>query len=207
MSENRESDEKDEQEQQAEGLVDVVEETQDEVQGEGNVTVGELLDSIENRGFGPLLLVPALVSLSPLGGIPGISIVTGSVIILIAVQMLFFSGHPWIPKRLEEFEFSKEKYDDGVKKSKPWLKWVDRFIHKRWPFLTTGVMHYVLAVLMICISLTYFPLAFVPLGVALPGLANSIIAVGITARDGVFVLIGMFASLGAFWGLFYFWPF
>ena len=35
------------------------------------VRLGELLEAIENRGYGPLILIPAFLSASPLGTIPG----------------------------------------------------------------------------------------------------------------------------------------
>ncbi|QDT67074.1 exopolysaccharide biosynthesis protein [Calycomorphotria hydatis] len=189
-----------------ETLEQVVDDTQQETNGE-KVTVGDLMDAIENRGYGPLLLIPAFISISPIGAIPGVSIVTGLLIFLIAGQMIFRSGHPWIPERLENFEFSKERYDRGIEKSRPWIKWIDGFISERWELMTTGPMHYVLAVVMMALSITYIPLALVPMGVFIPGLANTFFAIGITARDGMVITFGLIASAAAFFVMIYFWPF
>ena len=62
------------------------------------VTLGDLLDAFDSRSYGPLLLVPAFIAASPIGGIPGMSIVTGTLIILIAGQMLITTRRPWLPK-------------------------------------------------------------------------------------------------------------
>lgn len=186
-------------------LQQVVAQAKDHLQGD-RVSIGELLDSVQNRGYGPLLLIPSLISISPFGGIPGVSIVTGTVISLISIQMLLWSGHPWIPQKLEEFTIERSRFESGLKKSKPWIKWIDRWLTQRWTVLTTGPMHYVLAVLMILLSLSYYPLALIPLGVFLPGVANTLFALGITARDGLLIVFGLIVTAGAAYSLMVFWP-
>lgn len=186
-------------------LAHIVDEVRDGVDGE-NVTVGEVLDAIDNRGFGPLLLIPAIISISPVGGIPGMSLITGLLIFLIAFQMIFHGDHPWIPSRLEKFEFSRERFQNGIDRARPWVRWTDRWVSERLTLFSTGPMHYVLASLMMLLSLTYIPLALVPMGVFLPGLANTFFAIGITARDGVIVIFGLIASAAAVYGVIAFWP-
>ncbi|QGJ71335.1 Polysaccharide synthesis protein exod [Planctomycetales bacterium 10988] len=170
-------------------------------------TVGELLEMIDGRGFGPLILLPAFISASPIGAIPGMSIVTGLLIIIIAVQMLFRSGHPWVPQRLKEFSFSKDRLEYGIEKTLPYIRFVDKYVYERWTFLVVGPMHYVVALLLIAISFTYFPLALVPFGVLLPGLANTLLAVAITVRDGLVLTLGLLVgSIGSYIMVAY-WPF
>ncbi|QDT35520.1 exopolysaccharide biosynthesis protein [Thalassoglobus polymorphus] len=189
-----------------ESLESLVDESKEEMDGD-EVNIGELLDSFESRGFGPLLLIPALISISPLGTIPGMSIVTGSLIFVIATQMIFRSDHPWIPKRLEEISFSRERYDKTIDKMTPWIKWIDHWVCDRWGFMTVGPMHYVVAAVMILLSLTYYPLAVVPFGVLLPGTAMAFFALGITMRDGYLVTLGLVAACGAAYGMLALWPF
>ncbi|TWT59157.1 Exopolysaccharide synthesis, ExoD [Thalassoglobus neptunius] len=104
----------------SDALIDVVDDAYEQVDGD-STKVGDLMDAISNRGFGPLILAPSLISLSPLGGIPGVSIVTGSIIVLVAVQMLFRSDHPWIPKRLEEFSVPTDRVKKSIEKYRPWM--------------------------------------------------------------------------------------
>ncbi|TWT59156.1 Exopolysaccharide synthesis, ExoD [Thalassoglobus neptunius] len=59
-------------------------------------------------------------------------------------------------------------------------------------------MHYVLATLMILLGLSYFPLALVPFGVFFPALANTLLSLGITARDGALIIAGMSVSIASF---------
>lgn len=146
------------------------------------LTFGELMDSIDSRGFGPLILVPAIISASSVGTIPGMSIVTGSIIFLVAIQMLFRSGQPWV-------------------------RWIDTLTTERSAFMVTGAMHYVLAVIIIRLAISYYPLALVPAGVLLPGIANSLFAIGITTRDGILVTLGMVATVSTVVTAIMFWPF
>ncbi|MCA9087929.1 MAG: exopolysaccharide biosynthesis protein [Planctomycetaceae bacterium] len=154
-------------------------------------TIGEVLDAISNRGFGPLLLVPALLAISPLGAIPGMSVITGTVIFVISLQMLFRNDHPWIPRRLEQVSISHDSLVARIRQGRPWLRWIEYFFARRLEFLTTGPMHYVLAVSMMLLALSMFPLALVPFGVFVPGLAIAILAAGLTIHDGVLVLAGL----------------
>ncbi|MEW4487415.1 exopolysaccharide biosynthesis protein [Thalassoglobus sp. JC818] len=181
----------------SDALIDVVDDAYENVEGD-TTKVGDLMDAISSRGFGPLLLAPSLISISPLGGIPGVSIVTGSLIVLIAVQMLFRSDHPWIPKRLEEFSIPTDRVKKSIEKYRPWLTWGNRWVHQRLKILSVGAMHYVLATLMILLGLSYFPLALVPFGVFLPALANTLLSLGITARDGALIIAGMSVSIASF---------
>jgi hypothetical protein len=82
--------------------------------GQAEVSISDLLDSLSSRSHGPMLLFPPIVAISPVGMIPGMSLVTGTLVILIATQIMLFASRPWIPKRLANFEFSREKLKSGV---------------------------------------------------------------------------------------------
>ncbi len=169
-------------------------------------TIGEVLDAISNRGFGPLLLVPALLAISPLGAIPGMSVMTGSLILVVATQMLFRDDHPWIPRRLEQVSISHDSLVSRIRQGRPWLRWIEYFFARRLEFLTTGPMHYVLAVAIMLLALAMFPLALVPMGVFIPGLAIAILAAGLTIHDGVLVLLGLGTGAGAVVAAMIWWP-
>lgn len=77
-----------------EGLLDELESTSD---GTGSVSVEELVGAIGDRSFGPFLLVPALIALTPLGGIPGLPTFLALVVILVAAQLLLGMRRFWLP--------------------------------------------------------------------------------------------------------------
>jgi hypothetical protein len=176
------------------GLLNHFVETTEE---EDQVTIGELLDSLDGRSHGPMLLLPAILAISPLGMIPGMSIVTGSLIILIAAQMMFFSQRPWLPSRLADFQFSRERLKNGVDRIQPWVKKFEKAVSHRWEILARGPAIYPVAMLSILLAATFYPLAFLPFGVFLPGLAVAAFGLGLTAQDGLLIAIGFCLTVTA----------
>ena len=176
-------------------------------EGQSEVKVDDLLNSLSSRSHGPMLLFPAILAISPIGMIPGMSVVTGTLIVLIGTQMLFYSSRPWIPKRLADFSFSRTKLTNGVSKSKPWVTWFEKLVHHRLEFLAEGVMVYPVAVLCVLLALSFYPLSLVPFGVLLPGFAITMFALGLTARDGAIILLGFVLTTGTAIMAWNYWPF
>ncbi|MCR9294732.1 MAG: exopolysaccharide biosynthesis protein [bacterium] len=161
---------------------------------DSDVTVGKILDEIAHRGFGPLLLVPALMSISPVGAIPGMSVVSGSLIVILAVQMLLNFQHPWIPNKLESIQIPRKKLDSAVGRLRPWAKRISLWLRPRWEIVFERPLYYLAPMVMVVLALMYFPLALVPMGVFLPGVANTLFAVGLTVRDGLLMTLGFVAT-------------
>jgi hypothetical protein len=170
-----------------------------------SMSVRDMLHAIGGRSHGPLLLVPALLSVSPLGAIPGASIVTGAWILLVAVQMLISQDRPWLPDRLLRVSFPHEAYRETVKTMKPWTEWIDRMVRPRWTILVQPPAPRLLALVCAALAVTYVPLAIVPMGVAVPGTANIFFAAALTFRDGVLAACGLAATAGT--GAFLLWWF
>lgn len=176
----------------------------DDTKGE-KVTLGELFDTLDQRSYGPLLLLPALIAVAPTGAIPGMSIVTGSIIALFAVQLLIGRSHPWLPERLESFEFSRKTLSRSVDKAMPWVKAVESHLRRRLTLLAEPPANRIVALLCLLLALTMFPLALLPFAVAVPGTAIMFFALGLTTRDGLLILAGFVFSAAAialtYWAL------
>ncbi len=56
--------------------------------GKDEVSIGDVVEAFGNRSYGPVLLVLALIGISPIGGVPGIPAFLATVIALFAVQMV-----------------------------------------------------------------------------------------------------------------------
>ena len=167
-----------------------------ETSDQEKVSIDDLISAFDNRSYGPLLLVPSLLALIPIiGGIPGMSILTGSIIILIAGQMLFKQGNPWLPERVRNFEFSRDKLESAIDMVRPYVEKVERWIKPRLTELTTKPFSYAIPVVSILFALTMFPLALLPFAVAVPALALTLLSIGLTLKDGYFVIAGY--ALGA----------
>ncbi|MGP1398002.1 MAG: exopolysaccharide biosynthesis protein [Inquilinaceae bacterium] len=153
-------------------------------------SLGEVLDVFAGRAFGPLLLVPALIAVAPTGAIPGMSIVIGTLILLIAIQILVGVRRPWMPQRLLQISFPRRKLVSAVEKSRRTVSWIDRLMSPRLEWLSEPPFVQGVAVICIALAATMYPLALVPFGVAVPGLAIAMLGLGLTAKDGALIVIG-----------------
>jgi len=168
------------------------------------VSVGEAVATFRQQAYGPLLLLPSIIALTPIiGAIPGISVITATLIIVIAAQMLVGRNHPWLPPRLRSFSLNREDVEKAVDRMKPSLKTMDRWTRPRLLFLTEPPLYLLIPIVCILLALLMFPLALVPWGVTLPALALTILSVGLTIRDGYLLAAGyavtVISVLSALW--------
>ncbi|MFI4877189.1 MAG: exopolysaccharide biosynthesis protein, partial [Blastopirellula sp. JB062] len=148
-----------------------------------------------------------VLAVSPLGTIPGVSIFTGALIFIVAAQMLFSRSSIWLPSRLLAFSFPRQRLVSAVESTRPWAVWVETWIHSRLSFLTEEPFLQLIALLVMTLAALFIPLAFLPFAVAVPGTAIALIALGITAKDGLIVLGGFTLSLAAIVLTVLYWPF
>ncbi|MCB9959298.1 MAG: exopolysaccharide biosynthesis protein [Rhodospirillaceae bacterium] len=161
------------------------------------VSVDDVMDAIGRRAFGPLILVFALIAFAPvIGSIPGVSIVTGTVIILIAGQMLLQRGSPWIPGFLLRLRIGSEAVKTAMDKVRPAVRRVDRLLASRWRALVKPPWTHVTALVCVVMAAMMYPMAIVPWGVTAPSFALIVLSLGVTAHDGLLSAIGWALALG-----------
>jgi hypothetical protein len=163
------------------------------------VTIESMVQATDERSFGALLLVPGLLVLSPLSGIPGLPSVFALMVSLIAVQLLIGRKHFWLPKWLLRRSASRSKYDKAMAFLHRFSYYVDRLLKRRLTFLTNGPANRLNAVLCLAIAATMPPLELIPFGNSTAGAALSVLGLGMMARDGAMIV----AALLFFFGLAY----
>lgn len=181
-----------------ENLEEVVDQLSDKAEEEDDtITVREALDAFEGRVFGPLLVLPALIVLTPpVGMIPFVPSIMAAVIVLISVQYLFGRTHPWLPDFIGARGVSQKKFLAAMDKGRPWAKWIDGFFGERFQFLVTGPMEHGIAAVCTVVALSMPASEFVPGLAAVPALAILILGLAITARDGLIGLVGFLVAAG-----------
>ena len=162
------------------------------------ISFGDIVETLNHRGFGALIIAPALITVLPTGAIPGIPALCAIFIILIAAQLVFGRSHPWIPKRLDKMSFSRKKYEQAVEKARPYTQWIDRFFHPRLQFLTRKVAQRIIAVICVLLSLIIIVVGFIPFIPMLPALAILMFGLGISVHDGLLIAFGFIAMGIAF---------
>jgi hypothetical protein len=155
------------------------------------VTIAEILEAIGDRSFGPLLLVPSLIALSPVGAIPGLPAFTSAVEIIVAVQMLAGRKHFWIPGWLARRSIDLHKLQKGLSALRPGAVFVDHtLLRPRLAVLTRGPFLYAIAVLCLIVALITPVLELIPfIGGIPPNAAVVAFSLSITARDGLWAIL------------------
>jgi hypothetical protein len=151
------------------------------------LSLGEMLAHIEGRdGPGPLLFILTLPVLLPLP--PGYSMVLALPLLLVAPQIVIGRRNVWLPKALERRTIKREPLTKLVKRVLPPLERAEKVVRPRLTFLTgrvgaamVGVACTVIAVVLV------LPIPFANL---VPALALGAFSLGLTRRDGLFVLAG-----------------
>jgi len=155
-----------------------------------DVTMGEIISSVESRGFSALITVFALLTLLPTGAIPGFPAVMALLIIIFATQNALGVRRLPLPGRGTRFAIERKKLVTLIDKSRPALHFIDRFIHPRLDFMCSRLMERIIAIVCIVLALTFFPLGFIPFATMIPATVILFLSAGLLARDGVLVLLG-----------------
>jgi hypothetical protein len=171
-------------------LEDLMDEIRADSGSSDEVSLAQIMQAVGTRAYGPLLLVPGLVALAPTGAIPGMWIVTGTIIVVVAIQLLFGRNKPWIPKRALEFSFSRDTLLSAMERGRPYARRIDDFLKPSLTQVTDFPATRIIAIVAIALALSMFPLALVPFAVAIPSSAIVLFALGLTARDGRLIIAG-----------------
>lgn len=155
------------------------------------VSLGHVVESLGNRSHGPLLLIPALIDISPVGGIPGLPTLLGAIIVLTAAQLLLGRKHLWLPGLMARRSLSAEKTCKTTAKLRGLARFLDRWFHGRLPKFTKGPFVRAAAALCILLALTVPPLEVLPFATTAPMAAIAAFGLALIVRDGLLMLIAM----------------
>jgi hypothetical protein len=158
---------------------------------DGQTSFSDVLKTVGDRSFGPLLLLAGLVMLAPvIGDIPGVPVLMGFVVILTAAQFVFHRKHIWLPGWLLRRSVKAEKIRKAVSWLRPVGRFVDRWSKRRLVKVTHGAGFIVIAVACIVIAAATPLMEIVPMSANLAGLAITAFGLALIVSDG---LIGIFA--------------
>lgn len=165
-------------------------------EGQEQVSMERLMDTIGRRSFGPLLLLIGIILVSPLSGIPGLPSTMGVAVFLLSSQMLLRRKRIWLPEWILRRNISQEKFARAARWMRRPARFIDRLLRERLSFLVDGPASWPLALVCLLVAVTLPLLEPVPFAASSAGVALTCIGLAMIAHDGVFALIAYTAVLG-----------
>lgn len=174
-----------------EGIEEVAENADEDVR------FGDVLDKFGSRSFSPVMMVLALVELSPLGAIPGVPSALALCIFLIAAQMAWGREHIWMPGFVERIGISPDKVTGASDKLEGVADKLDHLATDRMEFLTEGPARRIAAGVIMVLCVAVVPLEILPWASSGPMLAIAIISLALMVRDGLAMMLAWMLAAAA----------
>ena len=151
------------------------------------ISVGEILDRLDGRAVGIVLLLLALPMCIP--NVPGISTIFGLLIIAPSLQLIFSREKIWLPARVRNWTVPREALSSAIKGSLPYLRKVERHIRPHWTFLVRPPAMQLLGIQTLIMALVL--LLPIPLGNWPPGMTVAATGLALAQRDGRIALLSV----------------
>lgn len=161
-----------------------------------NVSVADVLQSIGTRSFGALLLVPCILVLSPLSGIPGVPSVAGSIIVLVCVQYLVGRRTVWLPQRILRARVSRKRLATAFGYVQPLVKMLDRVFRPRLGILINHWTFALIATICALLAATMPPLEALPFTATITAFIIAMFAMALIYEDGLLALLALAGTVG-----------
>lgn len=151
-------------------------------------TIGEIIETVGEKGFGLILMVLSLPSALPIPA-PGYSTPFGIAIGLIALQMILGRQALWVPEKLKGVRIKPSLAKKMLGVAASFLKKIERFIRPRQRWIRSRPGQAGLAIVVFIMAcLMMLP---IPLTNTFPAMVIFLIGIGLSEEDGL-LAIGAF---------------
>jgi hypothetical protein len=154
------------------------------------VSVRWLLDSLEERSFGIVMLLLGLIAF-----LPGISGAVGVLVVIPAIQMMLARRAPQFPPFITRRQVSTQKLTRLIHRIEPALRRLERVIRPRWITPIEATKRAVGFVLLLLGAQLLVP---IPLSNLIPAVAIVLLAFAYLEDDGVLLGIALIAAAASF---------
>ncbi len=162
----------------------LVRKVEERAEGGDDVSIGLIQEIAGQRAAGPMLLLPALIVISPLSIIPGLPTMVGINTILVAGQIALGRDQVWLPKWLTSRCISAKHAKTLLKFLGPVSRMADGMVKRRARFMTGALMRRIGALVCVLVGAIMPLLEFIPFTSTWAASVIAVYALAITARDG-----------------------
>lgn len=158
------------------------------------VTLAELTTGLMNRVLGFIMMLFAIPCTLPMP--PGIPFLCGLVLVASGIHLVVGRETLWLPRFVSDRAIKRIVLERIVSRTVPIARRLERLCRPRWAWLTTRLGRSCIGAIVVVLAIILLlPIPF--LGNMPPGLAISILALGLIERDGLVISLGIFASVAA----------
>ncbi|WP_187972251.1 exopolysaccharide biosynthesis protein [Aquibium microcysteis] len=168
-------------------------------EGHDEVRVADIVEAIGDDGLGALILVPALIMITPASGIPGLSTAGAVIILLAAIQMAAGRDTIWLPDFIRRQKMARSKLDKAAGWIEPPARWIDKVTRRRLTMLVRRPLSLLPLAICIGIACVVPVLEFIPFSASLAACAIAFFGLGFVAEDGLLVAVGLAIAAGVVW--------
>lgn len=159
------------------------------------VTLGEIIAASGRAGILPVLILVALVIVSPLSGIPLVSSTGGLLIFLIASQIVLGRRQLWLPGFLTRRPMKPDHVKSSMRRLLPVAGWIDRRSRQRLTILVRRPFSQLLMTLCALCGLAMPFLELVPFSASLLAATVVTLTLAILVEDGLLASIAVLPFL------------
>lgn len=163
----------------------------------GQVSVGEIIDALKERGLLPIILIPAIVAATPLSGIPGLSAFCGILIAILSFELMLEFRKVRLPEIVRSRAIDADKLQSALSRIQPVVSWVERHTQRRLSILFHRPLIWVPQLLCLATGLAMPLLEVVPFSASIAAIAVCLLVMAMLTTDGLFFVLALlpYASL------------
>lgn len=156
-------------------------------------TLGGVIDRLDERGFGLLFFILALPCVPPFVYV--LPQIVSFPMMALAGQMAMGRKSPWFPDTIRKRSFSVDEFRSVLARMEKYVRFVEKFAHPRLrPVTGHGASRIIGGLLLIPSISILVPLIGTN---TVPSIGIAIASIGLIARDGILVVLGLL--IGVLW--------
>ena len=156
-----------------------------------SVTVREVLQKVGENSFATALLTVALVTVTPLSGIPTVPTISAIVISVIVLQWMLGREHLWVP----DWILRRSVASSRVRSAVDWLDrpaaFIDRHTKPRFHLLTQPPFSILALMIVLMVVATWPFLELLPLFTTVCAVGVALVAFSLMTEDGLWMIAGL----------------
>ena len=157
-----------------------------------DMTLGDVVKALGERGFGALILLLAAPNLIPLP--PGSSFIFGLPLVFITAQLMIKQDKVWLPKRLMNAKVGGGRLPHLLERLVPYVIKIEKFLKPRGTLLTSSYGERLAGLAGLFASLVLL-LPILGANMA-PAFALCCFALGLIEQDGIAMAAGWLGTIG-----------